>query len=193
MIRALAGPMIARCLFALVFGLALAGRAAAAEKPLTIDAAQSRVDIVVKASMDSFTGQLNRYEATLTADAEGKIAGFRLAFQFLDITTGKESRDKAMHKWQETDKHPDGTFVLASLTPAAEGGFTAFGRLTFHGVTRELKFPVTIARDGPRYAIDGEAALDTREFGLPVIRMLALLKVDPIVRIRFHLQAQPAS
>ena len=81
--------MIARCLFALVFGLALAGRAAAAEKPLTIDAAQSRVDIVVKASMDSFTGQLNRYEATLTADAEGKIAGFRLAFRFLDITTGK--------------------------------------------------------------------------------------------------------
>ncbi len=185
--------MIARFLFSLALGLAAAGSAAAAERPLTIDAAQSRVDIVVKASMDSFTGQLNRYDAVLTADGEGKIAGFRLTFQFLDIATGKEGRDKAMHKWQETDKFPDGSFVLATLKPVEGGGYTAIGRLTFHGVTRDLQFPVTIARDGARYAIDGDAALDTREFGLPVIRMLALLKVDPIVHVLFHRQAQPAS
>ncbi len=185
--------MIARFLFSFALGWAAAGVAAAADRPLAIDAAQSRVDVVVKASMDSFTGQLNRYDATLTADADGKISGLRLNFQFRDVATGKEGRDKAMHKWQDTDKFPDGSFVLVALKPADGGGYTAFGRLTFHGTTRDLQFPVTIARDGARYAIDGDAALDTREFGLPVIRMLALLKVDPVVHIRFHLQAQPAS
>jgi polyisoprenoid-binding protein YceI len=185
--------MFARFLFSFALGLAAAGSAAAAERPLTVDTAQSRIDVVVKASMDSFTGQLTRYDAVLTADADGKIAGFRLNFRFLDVVTGKEGRDKAMHKWQETDKFPDCSFVLATLSPAEGGGYTAFGRLTFHGVTRDLRFPVTIARDGARYAIDGDAALDTREFGLPIIRMFALLKVDPMVHIRFHLQAQPAS
>jgi iron complex transport system substrate-binding protein len=34
----------------------------------------------------------------------------------------------------------------------------------------------------------GDASLDTREFGLPVIRLFGLLKVDPVVRVRFHLQ-----
>jgi hypothetical protein len=31
--------------------------------------------------------------------------------------------------------------------------------------------------------------IDTREHGLPVIRLLGLLKVDPLVTVRFHLQA----
>ncbi len=69
----------------------------------------------------------------------------------------------------------------------------AVGRLTFHGVTRDLRFPITLERDGPLYSIDGDAPIDTREFGLPVIRRLAVLKVDPLVHVRFHLQGRADS
>ena len=93
-----------------------------------------------------------------------------------------------MHDWQQTNKHPDGEFILASLTPLQAGRFTAKGKLVFHGVTHELSFPVAVTTDHALYAIDGEADLDTRDFGLPIIRMFALLKVDPLVKISFHLQ-----
>jgi polyisoprenoid-binding protein YceI len=150
--------------------------------------AQSRVEIAVKATVDSFVARLNRYEAMITLADDGRVSSARFAFQFRDIETGKAARDKAMHKWQQTDTYPDGLFVLSSIKPAEGSAYTAFGRLTFHGMTRDIQFPVTIARDGSRYAIDGDATIDTREFGLPVYRMLAVLKVDPIVQVRFHLQ-----
>ena len=51
-----------------------------------------------------------------------------------------------------------------------------------------MHFPIAVTSDGRLLAIDGEAVLDTREFGLPVIRLLGLLKVDPQVAVRFHLQ-----
>ena len=111
----------------------------------------------------------------------------RISFHFRDVETGKDGRDKSMHSWQQTETFPDGEFVLSSLESGEGGAYTAFGRLTFHGVSRDLRFPVLITRDGNRYAIDGDAPVDTREFGLPIIRMFKVLKVDPLVHVRFHL------
>lgn len=163
---------------------------AAADRTLVLDPVQSRVEIGVKATVDSFTGKLAQPAAVVSLAPDGSVATARLAFKFRDILTGKEKRDRAMHDWQQSDTFPDGEFVLVSLAATAPGQFNARGRLTFHGVTRELVFPVTIALDQAVYAIDGEAVVDTREFGLPIIRMLGLLKVDPLVRVRFHLQGR---
>lgn len=160
----------------------------ATETPLLVNVGQSRIEIAVKATGDSFVGRLNSYEATIAVDADGAFVSARLAFHFRDIITGKERRDKSMHSWQHTDEFPDGLFILTSLRPARSAAATAIGRLTLHGVTREIRFPVTVAREGSSYAIDGDAPIDTREFGLPKIRMLGLLTVDPIVHVRFHVQ-----
>ncbi len=181
---ALRAPLLAALFGFLVYTLA------AADRTLLLDPVQSRVEIVVKATVDSFTGKLSQPQAVVTLAPDGSVATARLTFKFRDILTGKEKRDRAMHDWQQSDAFPDGEFVLAALTAAAPGQFNARGRLTFHGVTRELTFPVTIATDHAVYAVDGEAVVDTREFGLPIIRMMGLLKVDPLVRVRFHLQGR---
>ncbi len=164
----------------------------AAEQPLVIDLAASRVDVAVRASVDSFTGRLERFAPAVAVGDDGRVVSARLAFQFRDVVTGKAGRDQAMHKWQATEKFPDGLFVLTSLEPApAPGaGLVAIGRLTLHGMTRDLRFPISVLREGGRHVIDGDATIDTREFGLPVIRMLALLKVDPLVHVRFHLEGR---
>ena len=63
-----------------------------------------------------------------------------------------------------------------------------------HGVGRDLAFPVSIAHsEAGTYAIDGEVPIDTREFSLPVIRRFGFLPVDPVVKVRFHLQGTCAS
>ena len=164
----------------------------AAERLVNIDAAQSRMDVVVRASVDSFTAHLKRFEPIVKVNDEGRIVGARVTFQFRDLATGKEKRDREMHVWQQTDTFPDGAFELSTLDPAKApaGGWMAAGRLTFHDVTRDLRFPVTVQREGNMYSIDGDASIDTRGFGLPVIRMLAVLKVDPLVHVKFHLQSR---
>lgn len=178
-------------LFTLAAGMA--ANLVAAERPLVVDPAASRIEIAVRATVDSFVGELTAYEPAITLADDGSVKSARFGFQFRDVTTRKTDRDKAMHKWQQTDTHPKGLFILTSLEPASGPTAIAFGRLTFHGVTRDVRFPITITRDDGRYAIDGQATIDTREYGLPVIRMLALVKVDPMVRVRFHLQGMPRS
>lgn len=168
--------------------LSMAANARAAEHPLAVDFARSHIEVAVKATLDSFVGRLTAYEPTIALADDGRVTAARIAFHFRDVATGKGSRDKAMHRWQETETHPDGVFVLGSLEPEQGGSAVARGELTLHGVTRELRFPVSINRDGRWYAFDGDATVDTREFGLPGIRMLGLLKVDPLVHVRFHLQ-----
>lgn len=177
----------------LLLGLALSLVARSAEQPLVFDAAESRVEVAVKASFDAFTAKLTRFEPAVMVDDLERVTAARLTFHFRDLVTGKEKRDAAMHRWQETDRFPDGEFVLSALEPAPDGGFQARGRLTFHGVTRDVQFPVSIRRDGPRVVIDGTVPVDTRDHGLPIIRMFGLLKVDPLVHVRFHLAGRRVS
>lgn len=176
-----------RCLSFGVLLVAFAGQAGAADSPLLLDRSQSRLEVAVHATMDSFTARLSSFEPVVRVDERGNITTAHLAFRFRDLNTGKSKRDAAMHKWQQTEAYPDGVFDLQSLQQTGEA-LTAVGRLTLHGVSREVRFPVSVAREGATYAIDGDATIDTREFDLPVIRLLGLLKVDPAVHVRFHVQ-----
>ncbi|MFH1500014.1 MAG: YceI family protein [Verrucomicrobiota bacterium] len=178
---------------ALLCLLALIPLAAAAEPQcLVLDRQNSRVEIDVKATVDSFTGRLEDYTPVILLDERGDVTSATVSFKFIDVKTGKAERDEQMHVWQETDRHPDGVFKLESLTPAADGGgLRASGTLALHGLVREIDFPVSITRDGSLMAVDGVARLDTRDFGLPIIRKFLLLKVDPEVVVRFHLQGVP--
>ena len=56
-----------------------------------------------------------------------------------------------------------------------------------------MSFPVTIRGPWPTFLCDGEVAIDTRDYGLPVIKKFILLKVDPVVHLSFHLQGRVAA
>ncbi|HEY0947167.1 MAG TPA: YceI family protein [Opitutaceae bacterium] len=179
--------------------LVAASAVGAAERPLVVDQVQSQVEIAVRATVDSFTARLVDFRPNILIDPDDvRVTAATLAFRFEDVKTGKAKRDGEMHDWQNTPAYPDGQFVLAALEPAAGGNgsgkgnghLTARGTLTFHGVSREISFPVAITTDSTVYAIDGEAPVDTRDFGLPIIRKFAVLKVDPVVKVRFHLQGK---
>ncbi|MBX3749339.1 MAG: YceI family protein [Opitutaceae bacterium] len=167
--------------------------ALAAERTLAVDEAHSRVEIDVKATVDSFVGTLTHFTAAVRVDDAGMITQARFGFHFADVLTGKAKRDEKMHQWQDTAHHPDGEFVLRALERAADGRWLAHGRLRFHDIERPLDVPIAVTSDGSLLAIDGEAIVDTRDFSLPVIRLLGLLKVDPRVAVRFHLQGNLAA
>ena len=162
--------------------------AAGEKSSLAIDLGHSRVEILVKATMDSFTGRLEKFTPSVSLDDLGRVVEAQVHFEFADIKTGKEKRDRAMNEWQQTEKFPDGEFALISLSPGTTDQATVQGRLTFHGVTRSLEFPVSVVSDHSLYSIDGQVEIDTRNFDLPIIRVMGVLKVDPLVTVRFHLQ-----
>jgi polyisoprenoid-binding protein YceI len=183
-----------KALLAVLGGLAVLLPGRAAECTLAVDKAHSRVEVAVKATVDSFTATLSDFDATLAVDpAAGRITSAVFTFRFADLFTGKKDRDHEMLVWEDAEHFPDGRFELTALDPVPAGGYVARGRLRLHGVDRLLEFPVSVTGDGRTYAIDGNVKLDTRDFGLEVIRKLLLLKVDPQVQVRFHLQGVVAS
>ncbi|OHE86481.1 MAG: hypothetical protein A3G75_00145 [Verrucomicrobia bacterium RIFCSPLOWO2_12_FULL_64_8] len=124
----------------------------------------------------------------LGAPDTAKITKAVFRFHCTDLKTGNAKRDKEMLAWLHYEQNPDGAFELTALDLAADGRQMVHGNLTFHGVTKPLSFPVTVLNDKNVYAVDGEAVVDHREFGLPVFRKFGLLKVNPLVKVRFHLQ-----
>lgn len=160
-----------------------------AATPLIVDAPDSKFEIDVKATMGSFVGYLADYAADIQVEtATGEVESAVLAFDFREVKTGEEKRDHHMHVWQETDKFSHCCWEMTHLEPQPDGSHLAAGKLTLHGVTRPLTFPVEISREGGLMVIDGEVELNTEAFGLPIIRKFLALKVNPIVEIRFHLQ-----
>jgi polyisoprenoid-binding protein YceI len=177
-----------RFLQLLVPAVMLGGGVRASESPLVIDKANSRIEIAVTATVDSFVATLADYAPALVYDsAANQVTSAKIGFHFEDIKTGREKRDREMNAWQQSDKFPEGAFALAMLGPAADGRLEARGTLALHGVTHSLAFPAVVKRNGPAVTIDGDATVDTRNFGLAVIRKYGLLKVDPVVVVHFHL------
>lgn len=182
-------------LLCLILGVAGARALTAAPQAVSLDPTHSRIELSVKATVDSFTTRIEAYRGTITADlSTGEVSATDLEFDFAALRTGKEARDHEMHAWQNTAQHPTVRFHLLSLTPATGGGpRVARGRLTLHGITHEITFPLSIETTSRSFSCDGTVALDTREFGLPVIRKFGVLKVAPVIQIRFHLQGGATS
>lgn len=157
---------------------------------LRIDRTRSFVDVDVKATLGSFTGRLEAYEAQLVFDPAGKIETATFSFGFADLKTGEAKRDAEMIKWLGGGD-PAGSFQLAALALRPDGQGHATGRLTLKGRAELIEFPVTIAQLDGEWTISGTATLRYTDWGLKVIRKLGLLKVDPEVKVRFKLIGQP--
>ena len=164
--------------------------ALAAEHSLKVDRSRTFVDVDVKVTMDSFTAHLDAYDAKVSTDDAGKIKTAVFAFKFADLKTGNPDRDAAMIKWLGGGA-PEGRYEMGNLALTPDGQGQVSGRLTFHGVTEVVEFPINITREDGAYIVVGDTTIDFRTWGLKPIRKM-MFKVDPEVRIRFKLVGVPA-
>lgn len=157
---------------------------------LQIDKERSRIQVDAKATGHSFTGDLKDYKVKITGDASTSTpASVSVEWDFNDLKTGDEKRDKEMIKWLGGGK-PTGTFAFGKSWSDQTGLAHAEGDLTIHGVSKTISFPYTVKREGGWVTIDGTAKLDYENFKLPIIRSMAVMTVDPKLTVRFHLTGQ---
>jgi polyisoprenoid-binding protein YceI len=159
--------------------------ASAGAATLKVDKARSRIQVDGRSTGHSFTGTLKDYTAKVSGDpATMKPDTFELSWEFKDLKTEDKKRDAEMIKWLGGGS-PKGSFKFIK-TWEQDGKTYAQGRITIHGVDKLIAFPFTVKKDGSWVTIDGVATLDYEDFGLPIIRALAVMKVDPKLTVRFH-------
>jgi polyisoprenoid-binding protein YceI len=184
-----------RFLPGLLLLLSLATALVAARPTLSVEPTGSSVSVDVRATGDAFTATLTGFTAAIELDDTNTApATATVSFRVADLKTGNDKRDRKMNARFESDRFPEGRFQLRQLTrEGSSDRYRAAGVLTLHGQEKAVEFPVTIVPSATAWSLDGEAMLDTRDFGLPIIRMFGLLTVDPQVKVRFHLQAKPSA
>lgn len=161
--------------------------ASAGATPLEVDYKQSKIDVAVSATIDSFIGHLEKYEATVDCDAATNLpTQAAVSFNFSDLKTGKTDRDAEMLKWLEYPTNPKATFALTGWKQSGTTNL-AVGELTIHGVKKSIQMPVVVKNTDGNWNITGEADFDYRDFNLPKIRKMLMLVVDPHLQVRFHL------
>jgi polyisoprenoid-binding protein YceI len=170
----------------LSFAPLLAVGADAPARALKIDRTRSFVDVDVSVTMSSFVAHLDQYDASFTLDDVGKVKAGSFKFKFTALKTGDDKRDAAMIKWLGGGS-PEGLFQLGVLALAPDGQGVVNGNLKFHNSTQRIEFPVVVTQANGTYAITGETNVDYTEWGLKVIRKAVVVKVDPVVRVRFKL------
>ena len=102
--------------------------------------------------------------------------------------TGIGLRDKHLRKAIEAEKYPSAKLTVArsglTLPPdGKQGSGSAKGTLTFHGKSKVIPFRYKIDREGDRYAVQGLAAIDIRDFAVEVPCYLGVC-VDPNVKLK---------
>ena len=167
-----------------------AAAALAAGKPVTIVPDSLEVTVDVKSNLDSFVATVQGGELSIVADAATQtIESAVYTFDWEGMKTGDRARDRAMLDWAEAKQHPKGTFILKSFE-ASGAGHIVKGSLEFHGVTRDVEFPVEIAPFENGFKVSGHHAIDYRDWGLKQFRRFFVFVVSPTVTVNFKFIAR---
>ena len=168
-----------------------------AETRILVPDDQSSVTARVGSTVHDFTVAVKEYTLQAETGPGGDIRSGIFTAPVGKVDSDDKSRDKDMYKWAEETKHPTITYSVASFAYDAKGQATAKGTLSWHGVSKQLDVPVVITRKDGKVAIDASFKLDHRDWGLPKIRNMLVLTVEPVMDVTIHLSGtlipKPAS
>ena len=137
-------------------------------------------------------GRFHRVMGDVVVDpANLATARITLAIEAGSIDTGIGMRDNHLRSedFFDTRKFPMVTFESARVEATGTRAIV-FGRLTLHGVTREIAVPVDVTLSEIALVATGEMVLDRRDYGLTY--QSSLNPIGNEVRVRFTVRARAA-
>ena len=109
------------------------------------------------------------------ADSSAKLTGHLKSPDFFDV-----------------GKYPQSTFDVTELKKNSDTNYTVSGNFTLHGVTKNISFPATVAKDGETVKISSEFNINRKDFGIKYPGMPDNLIKDEVV-IKLDLEAKPGA
>lgn len=149
--------------------------------PFHIDPAQSRVWFDADARLFSFRGQTQKITGgfMLWNTSPPQMTDAKVTIDASSLNTANTDRDADMRKdFLEVETFPAIEFTVIDLLiprPVSAGAgwdLILQGRLTVHGVTREVKVPTTVHLTPTQIKVQGQIHLDMRDYNIRVPRLL---------------------
>jgi polyisoprenoid-binding protein YceI len=160
--------------------------------------AESRVWFDADARLHSFRGETQQLTGSfsLRLSSPPQLADAAVSIDAASLDTGNRDRDADMRDLLEVGRFPTIEFrVVELLTPqpaasAASWDLVLQGKLTVHGITRDVKVPTTVSLAAERVTARGRIHLDMRDYNIRVPRLL-LIPMKSEVLVGFEVVAHP--
>jgi len=167
----------------------------ATEIVATVDEPFARIRGTASGSFQVITGEIDGDPADPV-----KTGHIDLVINATTYQSDSAHRDQSvLRDTLETRFYPIIKFVSTRIedlkwdAPSVIGGATIVGNLTLHGVTREIRVPIsaTLSTDG-RFSADGDVQFDCTDFNItPPHALFGALKAGRIVDLNFRVIAAP--
>jgi polyisoprenoid-binding protein YceI len=158
--------------------------------------ASGRLSFDGHASVGDFTGTTTTVTGQMTGgESLAAVRGW-VESPVKSLDTGDGKRDKDLNKSMESTKHPAMRFDLAGVTPARARGDTAAvqlqGKLTLHGVTREVTLPGQVWKDGDALRLRSDFPLDLGDYEIGgLTKLLGMLRMQEGIEVHVDLTFAP--
>lgn len=184
--------------------LSTADPAAAANYEIDGSNEDNEVRFESNAPMESFDGTTSTVWGTIELDpgALGDTLTLEITCDLATLDTGIDLRNQHMRdNHLHTEEHPHAVFRGARVSGASSGALAVgetvslvlTGRLTLHGVTRELAAPTELTlRDDGRLHLVSRFEVNLSDYDVPRPKFL-MLKLDEVQQVSVDVVAFPTS
>ncbi len=154
------------------------------------------VKFISDAPMEDFEGTTNKIDGYMTNDGIDKLVGSEVYFEvdLNSVSTGIGLRDRHMREdYLHTDKHKftsfKGKINNATKVSDSEYDFTANGKKTIHGVTKDIIIKGKIFKSGNGYKVKANWAIKLPDYNIEVPKFMFLRINDEIkLEVEFNLK-----
>ena len=167
--------------------------------PFRLDPAESRVWFDADARLHSFRGETQALTGrfTLQRRSPPQVTGANVTIEAARLTTGHPERDADMRQdFLEVERFPtiefrvDESLVPRPVADAVSWDLVLQGKLTVHGISRDVQVPTSVSVAGERITARGRIHLDMRDYSIRVPRLF-LIPMKSEVLVGFEVVARP--
>ncbi|WP_379964753.1 YceI family protein [Epilithonimonas sp. UC225_85] len=150
---------------------------------------QKSTNIKINGTSTLHDWDMSSAQSTFTGNVSGNvITDVRFVMKAESLKSKESAMDKNAYKALQTSKYPELTFVSSSIL--ASGTSTITGNLTISNVTRTVKIPVTVTKNGASYIIKGNTKIKMSAFGIkPPTFMMGTIKTGDDLSIDININA----
>jgi len=161
-------------------------------------AAEGTLSFDGRANVGDFTGTTSTLSGAMTGGADLAAVRGWVEAPVATLKTGKDRRDRDLLKSMEADKYPTIRFDLEGVSAAAPADslpVTLKGRLTIHGVAREVELPGSLVLTTDRARVHADFPLNLKDYKIGGLsKMMGMLRmyedIEVHVDVTFQLQGE---
>jgi polyisoprenoid-binding protein YceI len=144
------------------------------------------------ATPGDFTGSTRAVTGEMTGGESLSAVRGWVEAEVKTLETGNGRRDKDLNKSMESDEYPTMRFDLTGVAvegvPADSASVRLQGKLTLHGVTREVTLPSRVWKDGGSLRLRSDFPVDLGDYEIGgLTKMLGMLRMQEGIEVHVDL------